>query len=541
MTSQGSVLPGDGYVATQIRCPFCNAAAARRPGDDYTCEFCLQPFSVHQAESEDRRLKGDTDQWLEQKIGAGAGASSVADASSRSYIFQQRILPDLKRDVDRAFERLGAFGHLPLVPIPLSRARSAQMDGRNPLLDLRPDVLALKTLRSRLESERVTTFAMESADRAAIETLDRRVADVLHLSNLADAARRMDALGYASARRNLDVLLNELNAADASGKGPAATIEFRAMLRARYQALAELCRICEEVVTPNPIAGGPLADRLEEVARQLIVVADALERSEYSPVESMPMVLAVKEEAASARLLGRWLHSYDALCASGVTAFGVFAEATSPLLTGIGSSEDAADMLDACAQVVQATRGRAALRSDVDFSWVPAIAEKGRQRKSLGMFGIEEQIAGTDEFMVPVWLVEVTYSQAAGTFFKGGVEQRRMAIVSAIDATGDKVVLLPEGASFGTSTEIRNRRVVLPTASAANASPAAVRAAGSREGVLNARGRVIGLGLVPGVIIRYSGKGAAREVPLCLADSIALPTDIRARLDAATRLLTILS
>ena len=460
------------------------------------------------------------------------------DASTRSFIFQQKILPELKRDIDRAMERLTGFGHLPLVPIPVAAKPSAKGPD-NPLIELRQQVLALKPLRARLQSPRVSTFALEPADKAAIDALDRRVADVLHLSNLADAARKGHANGYASARKNLEALLGELNTAVQASGTPPATILFRAAMAGRYRALAELCRVCEELLTPNALAGGPLAERLDGVAASLDGAADAFERSGYSPVEAMPMVLAVKEEAASTRLLARWLRSYDTLCTSGATSFGVFAEAAAGLTAGAPDAEQSAELLEGCTAVIAAARGIVLLPADADFSWVAGFAEQGRQKKSLGLFGAEEQVAGVDEFLFPVWLIELTYSQAAGKIFASGVEQRRLVLVNAIDTTGDRVVFR-EGTGFAAPAPLQNRRVLLPRVSRPYAVASALRAAVARGDMLNPRGRSLGLGLVPGAVVRYAGK-TNREAASCLGGALLLPIDLRAQLEHSARLLKTLA
>src|SRR5437870_3690848 len=103
---------GGGYQAVQLRCPFCNGAASGQPGETRVCEYCLQPFTIAQAQNEADRLRDEIKSWLDEKLGSSTNvANSSADVSSRLFIFQQRVLPDLRRDVNRAMERVGSFGH----------------------------------------------------------------------------------------------------------------------------------------------------------------------------------------------------------------------------------------------------------------------------------------------------------------------------------------------------------------------------------------------------------------------------------------------
>src|SRR5206468_9710247 len=122
---------------------------------------------------------------------------------------QQRVLPDLRRDVDRAMERVGSFGHHALIepPISVDAVRTRDM---NPLIARRSEVLALRSLQSRLESQEVSVFVVDGSSRDAVEQMNRRSADLMHLSNVAESARRLDTAGYQSARKNLEALCERL-------------------------------------------------------------------------------------------------------------------------------------------------------------------------------------------------------------------------------------------------------------------------------------------------------------------------------------------
>ena len=126
--------------AVQVHCPFCNAAQAPRADGKNVCDFCLQPFTLVDATREEARLLEEIKDWLQQKVGAAGLAPGSVDVSSRSYIFQQRILPELRRDVNRSLEVVGGFGQVALVTPPTGGVRREP----NPLVDARREILGLK-------------------------------------------------------------------------------------------------------------------------------------------------------------------------------------------------------------------------------------------------------------------------------------------------------------------------------------------------------------------------------------------------------------
>ena len=52
--------------SVQVHCPFCNATAEPRSEGRYICDFCLQPFSVVDAQREESRLLQEIRAWVEQ-------------------------------------------------------------------------------------------------------------------------------------------------------------------------------------------------------------------------------------------------------------------------------------------------------------------------------------------------------------------------------------------------------------------------------------------------------------------------------------------
>lgn len=523
---------------TQIRCPFCNAPQHPRSDGQYACEFCLQPFTVVDARREESRLLQEIQSWVQQKIGAAAFSAGGVDASSRAFIFQQRVLPDIKRDVDRAVESFGTFGQFPLVPMPVMTADDAH---NNPLVNFRGQILALKNLRARLASEHVAGFAVGAAEQAALQTMDRKLAELVHLSNVADAARSRRPEGYAAGRRNLEALIEEVDQSLASeGRADHGLASFLQIIRRRYDHLIVLCRVCEALCASTLAHGGALAAQVDAVVPGLESVAGEIEHLGYSPADTMPVVIGVRAEAAMARTLVRWLRCYEVFTGRVQQPFAQFMSDVAPLVSADGAPPDViAERLEVACTALRASRGEVVVPIIPDYNWLQGWAEAHRARKSLGLFGVEEQIASIQQFMTPVWVAEVAFSRSQGSVFTSGVETRSMAFVDACapspsgvafaeDANHPYVQALAYASPLGTS------QTALPLSTPSQVIGVMTQAARARPGVLNPRVTLRGLAFMAGAAAQYqSSKGTTRTLVNCCNGFVPLDDSVLQRVHAA--------
>jgi hypothetical protein len=524
--------------ATQIRCPFCNAPSAASAGQSATCEYCLQPFSVHDAAREQARLTEEIRAWVEQRVGALGGGGTV-DAASRSYLFQSRILPDVRREVDRALEWVGSYGQHPLLMMPMRTPTKGAM-GIHPLLQQRAHILGLKGLRARLGSDSVTTFVQTDGDRSALAALDLQLGTVFHLSNVVDASQSRSAAGYAAARKNLESL------ADQTRRDPAQTADpgratYAAALADRFASLGSLAALIEKLAsaipTPDDAAeASGLAHRLEDAASRVMA-------SRYAPMESMPTALGVQAEAAGARALATWLAAYDAIASRSGAPFAQFVSDLEAVTGGphVGAEQQLA-ILEGVAAQVQGIRGSLVLPTSTDVSWIAAWGEQARAKRSLGMFGADERVAEIAPFLLPVWVAEVSFTMNTGTVFSQGSEARAMAVVEACAPAAQKVVVLA-GAHHAVSSALGGTASAAELPSALVASGRATahavieQAMRSRPGVIQPRVTVRGLALLPAASVVFTGGASARGAVVCLAGHVPVDEVARTRIAATGHLL----
>ena len=535
--------------AIQVKCPFCGAANEAGAGEQQECAFCLQPFTVVDAKKEEGRLVDEIKKWLSSKVGAAGLSGEGVDAASRSFIFKDKLLPELGRDVDRALELLTGFTQFPLVRPPLLSS-SEENSSSNPLVDARPRIRSLKGLRARLESNHISAFAVAEEDQAEVARLDHRVGDVIHLSNVANAAAQRNEAGYSGARRNLEALAEETGESLATiSRDDPAQLEFLGALRDRYARASELCQIFEETSSPNPIQGSVLADRLESSLEGLEKAGEGIEASDYDPAESMPICIGIQEEVRGGRLFARWLRSYDVLTQRTPMSFGDFLLEVAPVVQVGRSPEQQTDMLEACGGVIQATRGEATLPVVADFGWVENWVEQEREKKGclgifdfIKIFGTEEEVTRVDRFLLPVWIAKLGYSEQQGAVFREGVEANSLLLVDAVSPTANKVRIarelggdldgqLQRGASLGGDD------IALPCSSAQQAESVFSSFARGRVEIKNPRIEVQGLGFVAAAMAHYTSDKGNRAVVASLNASIPTDMDSGNQVDPTRKLL----
>ena len=528
--------------SVQVRCPFCNGAHEAKTNGKYTCDYCLQPFTTVDAQREESRLLSQVQGWLEQKLGSMAGGGGAAvDASSRAYIFQQKVYPELRRDIDRALEPFVGATHSPLVMPPVPFAVKGQT-GPSSLLRVGDSMSALKELRVRAGSQAVGAFAVSESDKASIAELDHRVNELMDLVHVASGGHARSASGYAAARRTLELM------AAATGKALAAHVgadegrkAFMALQQSRFESLCELCRAFEETVGLTGAGGAPIAARLGDCIARLEETANGLEACDWNPGETMPLMVAVKAEAEAGRTLQRWLEAHDAYAAGGLIGFLEFVEQVEAQFGSV--SPDVVDALGSWCEAIQAIRGQTAVHANLDFSWGPQWAESQRARKTLGLFGNAESLESLDTVLVPFWLGEVSHSVAKGAVFKSGGAARSWALVNASNPKSAEVLVVggEEPLVSGLLSERQGTGQLLlapPRSSPAAGQAAMTSAVRARADLLNATVRVSQLGYLPAVFANFVSKAGERTAFTCLAGRVVIDESVRSQAQAARALVS---
>ena len=193
--------------------------------------------------------------------------------------------------------------------------------------------------------------------------------------------------------------------------------------------------------------------------------------------------------------------------------------------------------------MIRAARGEVAVSIVDDFSWVDDWVEQGRKKKTFfGLFGVEETVAQVSQFMLPVWVADLTYSQATGGVFKEGQEASCLVAVDACDPSTNGVGFF-KGPNTALASAMDNPqpmgdiKVALPRSTSSQALKAFKLAAKAKQGLMNPKVKIRGLAYVPAAVVAFESNKGGRELARALGGTIALKSLARFQVEAANQLL----
>ena len=425
-------------VSSDLECPTCGAPARDAPVDPrapIACRFCGARFERVTAEAVLGKLKDEIGAWLQKTAGVPAGGSgpTSVDPATRSFLFNDRMLPSLRRDVRRALDEqvgdvLGAPILVPQLLVELAGFRAE--DGV--LISRREQIMGLRGLKARLESDEVTGFATSAADRMALGRLRADIEHAQLASNAAFALNQGLASGQALARTNLEALSAAAGSVGAleAAADPAASV-FAHAVKSRGEALGELLSALDRA-PPDAAGLERAASRLDETAHWLLTHECRSLRTALASTGLVRDATAARVIAAVVRATeGSRLAPLAVLDALAVLAWGL-SEVTRP--------RDAAHLVFAWTKALAVHANNGALPFVSDTAWVQAAAASARKDG--------EQIARVDLVAAPFWVFPVRHAKAEGIFFVSGHQYDGIALVPA-STTPDATQLLPAGDPLG--------------------------------------------------------------------------------------------
>lgn len=503
----------------ELRCPYCRAPQPTASAGHHTCEFCLRGFTAIDAERARQQGTDQADAWLRARVGS-KGEAEVVDRASRGYIFNQRILPELRRDVARAQEGLGPWLQEALIIPELARS---QTNAAHPLLVHANRMRALVELRERLDHEEVRRFAVDDVACEQLSALGNPIAALIHLINIVGAGRRAGSEGWKAVRSNLDVLTQQRGAVtDPHG--------FAGLQAERWRLLAALAGHYDDCACGQH-PSSQLAT-LEATIMGLARLGQSLHTCTTHPVEARASALAVEREVAGALILLRWLRCRDRLRWATTPSVAQMSRALAAVLPQVAEPERGVSLLESWTELAAVARQEASICAIQDFSWSQSWAESMRRRKRFGLFGEDEEIGTIECFYMPTWIVRLTYSQQRGGLLGGGAEQQELALLDACALAPEKLALLSSRseqliAALVHPAYVCSAEIALPETTMADAQAVVRRALGQRPDLCNARFEVHGLALIPAVTVRLRTSGSTRQVTGALRGLV--PTSERTR------------
>lgn len=412
-----------------IECPFCGGPVQQAPVDPRAvirCAWCGTSFERERAEASAEALRKEISDWLRKTTGvSAAGGAGAVDSATRTFLFNDRILPGLRRELRRILdEGIGDVDGAPIVVPPLLHHLSGFRADDATLVTRRDAVLELRVLGARIESEEVAAFATAVADNVALATLRKEIERTMTASNAATALSQGIGAGAAVARRNLaDLAKKAADSALDAATDPAAATLTRAV-RTRAEALDALLAALLDTPT-DPAAMHAAAARLEETSQWLLTSDSRSLRTALSST-------GIQRDAIAARVLASIAEAMKGTPTSVVQALDALAP-LSHLLAITTRPRDAAAIVYAWATALAARVYGRGLPAITDTSWVSQALASAC---SPG-----EQVGRADVVLVPHWIYPVRHTATEGTFFVSGKQREGLAVVPA-SASAEGTILV---------------------------------------------------------------------------------------------------
>jgi hypothetical protein len=402
-----------------VECPTCGGPAREVPVDPRAvirCGWCGTSYERERADASVEALRRDIAEWLRKTTGVSAneGAGAV-DVATRTFLFNDRILPGLRRDLRRVLdERIGDVDGAPIVVPPLLHYLAGFRADDALLVTRRDAVLELRALGARIEADEVAAFATTAADTLTLSSLRKDIDRTMAASNAATALSHGISAGAAIARTNLaELARRSTDSAVEAAADPAAAALTRAV-RTRAESLDALLSALG-ATPPDPAAMHAAARRLDETAQWLLT----------SDTRSLRTALAstgIQRDATAARVLAGIADAMQGTGTSVVQALDALAP-LSRLLSATTRPRDAAALVHAWATALAARVHRRGLPAITDTTWVDQTLS--------GACAASEQIVRADVILVPHWIYPVRHTETEGVFLVSGKQKEALAIVPA--------------------------------------------------------------------------------------------------------------
>lgn len=380
------------------------------------CPWCGVRYERVSAEAALRALRGEVAGWLQKTAGVTAPDGEAVDGATRSFLFNDRILPGLRRDVRRALdEGIGDVLGSPILVPTVLRSLPGYTGEDCVLLTRQDEILALRSLRARLDSPEVASFATSVADRVELRKLEREIDRAL-LASHATVAIATEGLAHGAERacRNLEALRD---ASKESAVEAAISPSEAAVTRAigvRCEALLEALEAWgTEPAAPDRIRAS--GARLEDASEWLLSLEERDLRGALASTGLHRDAVVVQMLHLVAEAAGR----------AGLSAVRAFEQlhAASGLLAGVERDTDAIELVRAWAWQIASVRSGSPLPVVTDVAWTAKAAAQACRSG--------ERVAESETVLVPYWAMTARHAKAEGFLFVSGKQYDGLALVPA--------------------------------------------------------------------------------------------------------------
>lgn len=423
-------------TAIKFACPNCGAPPAEEYApkrSSYTCPYCSFQFTFERAQQETNKLKEELQDWLAQMV-SSVSVGTAVDASSRAFIFKEKLYPQLEVEFNRSVGALENLRELPMFSLEAATLFKDYVPTANFLRQNRELLGPVRTLSSKLSAPAVWEFVVSPDDQRRVAQMQGRVSEFIHISNLVEQCSRFGAEDYATAGENVSILKQLYGSASEAAPNEAEKLFFQACA-VRLEAVANVVDTLKRVYSSSgEFMGSNFAGELDASAKLYQEALQLADRSAYSPMETIPWRHGVEKEMALVTLKCTLLMSYDKAAANQNVNYFEFQRAllefTKQSQAPVTGPESLGSIVDGLMSVLEAKRGASGLARVADWSWLNPTVEANRRKKAL-FVGVDEEIESSEQYWQPFWLATLRFSQSEGVIFKSGASKQAYLLIDA--------------------------------------------------------------------------------------------------------------
>jgi hypothetical protein len=454
-------------TAVKAACPNCGAPM----GDDltpdrrfYTCEYCSHKFAFEQARDQTERLRLELQSWLSKMVSGAAAGGNAVDATSRAFIFREKLYPSLEMEFDRSMELLEGFLEYPLFQTEIVALFPEYSSEKSPLRAEHQQLAPLRNLTGKLRAPAVREFVVSAEDEQLLAAMQSSTTELIHTANIMQQSARYCAEGYTAARQNLDAL-RDLYQTTQKHTAAASEKQFLSASLARLEGTAAVMDVLSRIYSSasGELMGSAFSGELDTAKNFYAQALQLADESGHSPMQVVPWRYGVEKEVALVGLQTTLLNTYDRVVSN---KGGSFFEFQSTLVefarqskAAINDPQGLAAVADGLALLVEACHGGRALPRLTDWSWLDDFQEKNRSKKVM-FVGTEEQIEKLEQYWQPFWLASLSFSQSEGAIFKSGSAKQALLLLDATSPRQFFASTIEDGSGLNASLQGATRRQV---------------------------------------------------------------------------------
>ena len=540
-------------VVVALKCPGCMAplpAASNKTQTNVTCEYCGGTFALQTAADEMERLREDVRKWIFDTA-TQAGKGSAADEVSRTYIFREKIWPQLKVAVDRGTEFYQPTRYMPLFAFPLllSLKNSPFQDA----ILLTPDITSLvdqlRSVLAQIQAPELTPFVLGDHEKGSLQALEVSCMEIVYFSNIRHNIAMFTPEGFERARANLKAI-SELYSAAAKTwtiSDPSYN-KFLIALSVRLEAVERSVELLAELMAPNE---GLMTDRiiseLEDAARDCERAIAEIEVSGREAKETAPASEGSRNDAMAIRMLADCTRIYSQCAVESKEDFTEFVGTIAVAIDKAKTQESDANWLNMflsnLGRYLSAMAGDSEEPIVSDFSWAESAAAAGARRSFLDG---NETTYTQDHMLLPFWVAEIPISEQKGRLFKKGQEAKGWVFMEASRPSNFCFLELGDSSlagqclkAFESPQSASQFAMVAPTVSSDTALKYVTTFIHGSKLYCGGIVKMIGIVYLPAVLVRYVNRKGERRVTMLPGAEPHLTKLVISKLQLGTRKLMI--